>query len=710
MSDIVFTIISRNYAAQAAALMTSVRRFEKTVHRVVVVTDGLPASGNLRDVEILDAASFVPNFATMALYYDALELNTAVKPDCFINLLSRTGVDRVIYLDPDIYLYGSLGVVWSELESSSLVLTPHLRRPSADSAEPSDLTILRSGVHNLGFLGLKRSDAVLALIAWWRDRCRFDCRVAFEEGVFTDQRWMDLAPSFVPDSKMLRHPGLNVAYWNVSGAALSKRGGEWKIDDVPLIFFHFSGFDPLRPEVLSRHQTRIAPVNQGPLRDLLHDYARDLLAQGYASSIKTPYAHRALKDGRALGPKLRRTFLQAARNGATFDDRGAATAWLDGLSPDAANIGVAESRAEFVVKLTNREPGDGHAALARQPAPDSGAISFAWKDIDHLAHDDRWRGASGEVWAWLSAPGQTGPGRAIQALLLADADLRSMFPAGVSDPDLLAWCFGRLTVEGRFDLKLAPASLQQLLGDSSTGLAARAARLAFGSSGDAPNRSTFWHGQSGSIRAAFGLSVAARWPSAVGDTLQAALITSSVADWIGFGVSPAMAAIWSSRPDLQAAFNLTRAKGRLDFARWMQNVGQGEYGAPAFGRSRRWVVPWARGPDRKPASKACATIIVYKGAPDADERRRLSARYAKAVWFDVEALSSSTQSGKAIGPPAHADQVAYLTNPDQLPAAAIALWSQGTRWSRATALRFNAKDISDRHISLGFVDDATAIF
>jgi hypothetical protein len=704
LSNIVFTIISRNYAAHAATLMASVRQVEPDVHRVVVVTDGLPASGKLRDVEILDAASFVPAFATMALYYDALELNTAVKPDCFLELLSRPAVERVIYLDPDIYFYGALDAVWSALETSSLVMTPHLRRPSADFEEPSDLTILRSGVHNLGFLGVKRSDPVIAFIQWWRERCRFDCRVAFDEGVFTDQRWMDLAPSFVRDARLLRQPGLNAAYWNISGSALSNTDGRWTIDGALLIFFHFSGFDPLRPEIVSRHQTRLPPVKAGPLRDLLHDYARRLLAHGYASSIKTPYGHRVLADGRVLCPTLRRTFLDAARNGATFDDLSAATAWLDGLSPEGANLGLAETRAAFALKRTAAETANPRTAFTKRLTDRSNTASFAWNDSDQLAHGDRWRGPASAVWGWLRAADQEGPGRAVKALLLADGDLRAMFPAGVDDPDLLAFCFGRLAVDGRFDVGLAGPGHHHLLGDVASGLAGRAARLAFKGSADQLDSLKPWSARSGAIRAGFGLSIAARWPSTVVTPLQSSLITAPIADWIGLGVSPAMAVIWSSRPDLQAAFDLTRTKGRLRLARWMRTVGQYEYGAPAFGWRSDWIAPWTRSAQKKPPSKACETIIVSKEAPSADERRRLISRYKKAVWFAMESLRFQTQSGKVIGAPVHADQVIYLTDPDQLPAAAIALWSHGVRWPRASALRFDSKSISDQHIALGFVD------
>src|SRR5206468_11516545 len=101
---------------------------------------------------------------------------------------------------------------------------------------------------------------------------------------FTAQRWMDLAPGFVERFAPLRDAGLNLAYWNLEGRTLAKGKAGWTVDGAPLRFFHFSGFDPARTDVLSRHQDRTAVAAGSPLAQLLADYAARLLDNGHAAA------------------------------------------------------------------------------------------------------------------------------------------------------------------------------------------------------------------------------------------------------------------------------------------------------------------------------------------------------------------------------------------------------------------------------------------
>src|SRR5579859_5342687 len=130
--------------------MESLAIAEPAARRVVVASDG-PIPALEKFAQVIDAASLDAPYGPMSVYYDALELNTAIKPYAFRRLLTTPGVTSATYLDPDIFVFRPLDRVRQGLADAQLVLTPHLTRPMLGSAMPNDHAILRSGSYNLGF-------------------------------------------------------------------------------------------------------------------------------------------------------------------------------------------------------------------------------------------------------------------------------------------------------------------------------------------------------------------------------------------------------------------------------------------------------------------------------------------------------------------------------------------------------------------------------
>ena len=137
----------------------------------------------------------------MAFRYDVMELNTAVKPFVLAHLLFERGIDRVLYLDPDILVLSTLDPVFRELDACSIVLTPHATRPYQDAKQPDEISLLRTGAYNLGFIGVAKTEESRAMLNWWQERCREHCVVQPEDGLFVDQKWIDLVPGFHPGTR-----------------------------------------------------------------------------------------------------------------------------------------------------------------------------------------------------------------------------------------------------------------------------------------------------------------------------------------------------------------------------------------------------------------------------------------------------------------------------------------------------------------------------
>src|SRR6202012_574589 len=109
-----------------------------------------------------------------------------------------------------------------------------------------------------------------------------------------------------------------LASWTPEARTRAKGKDGWPVAGQSLEFFHFSGFDPARPDVLSKHQDRVRVIAGSPLAELLADYATAMLRNGHEASRGVPYAHLKFPSGRPITPAMRRRALRAARDGKDF--------------------------------------------------------------------------------------------------------------------------------------------------------------------------------------------------------------------------------------------------------------------------------------------------------------------------------------------------------------------------------------------------------
>jgi glycosyltransferase involved in cell wall biosynthesis len=338
----VCTIASKNYLAQVRTLAESFRCYHPSIPLYFLLVDRPdgyfdPAAEPFVTVQLADLP--IPNLAGFCFQYTILELNTAVKPFLLAYLFDRCGVDRLLYFDPDIKFYAPVTPLFDALGESSVVLLPHLTQPLLDEARPSELDILRSGSYNLGFVGLARAETTTRLLAWWQEKLRRYCLADVSQGLFTDQRWMDLVPGMFEGVRIIRDPGYDVAYWNLQHRPLRRDDGAYAVDGAPLRFFHFSGFDPDSADTVSKHQDRYRLQDLPCLIDLFGGYKADLIRHGFAQVRSWPYAFARFDDGSRIPDAARKIYRdlgsQAERFGDPFSSRGEERfmAWLNEPAP-----------------------------------------------------------------------------------------------------------------------------------------------------------------------------------------------------------------------------------------------------------------------------------------------------------------------------------------------------------------------------------------
>jgi hypothetical protein len=249
-------------------LFASLRRFHPDWELVALITDEPPPGFQFDPArEPFDRAVFardlgLPAFESWLFMHDVVEACTAVKGP-FLRQACESGVDAVIYLDPDTALLGSLDPLAAWFETSDILLTPHLTEPNETTAAilDNELSASRTGIFNLGFLAVRTEGEGARFARWWDARLRAYCYDDIPNGLFVDQRWCDHVPALFDKVKVIRDPGYNVASWNLSSRIVEiGKDGTITVNGVPLRFWHFTKLGEVGDAMTRRYAGENYPV------------------------------------------------------------------------------------------------------------------------------------------------------------------------------------------------------------------------------------------------------------------------------------------------------------------------------------------------------------------------------------------------------------------------------------------------------------------
>ena len=352
MSVLICTIIARNYLPAARVLAASFLEHHPEGRVSTLVIDDLygEVDAASEPFEVLrpgDVGIGADEFHYMAMIYDVLELATSVKPWLIEHLLSRSDADSVIYLDPDIRVYGPLDEVAGLAREHGIVLTPHVTAPiPRDGKGINETAILAAGIYNLGFIAVGAGSQ--AFLDFWKERVYRECQVDVQNMRFVDQRWMDFTPGIF-DCHVLRDTAYNVAYWNIFQRDLRWTGEGYSVDGEPLKFFHFSGFDVNHPSLLCKHQgphPRVLLSEHPDLARICGEYKAAMVASTREQDADVEYGYAELPNGLPIDRGIRSLFRQHLTS--------AETAGLP-RPPDPFSADGAE---EFITWLASPPEGD----------------------------------------------------------------------------------------------------------------------------------------------------------------------------------------------------------------------------------------------------------------------------------------------------------------------------------------------------------------
>lgn len=321
-SDLVaFTISSKNYLHYSLTVRESFLKNNKNADFYIFVVDVLSDKKEMLQIdnlleqgvkivflkEIINLIN-IPEYENMLFRYDILEVNTAFKPFILEYMLLK-GFEKVVYFDPDCFIFHDISELENTLDNYNIVLTPHIFSPYQDDKLPKELNILHAGIYNLGFIGIKKSTTPFKFLKWWQNHLVDECYMQLDKGMHVDQKWIDFVPIFFDKVHILKNKGYNVAYWNLHERPLKKINNIYYADENKIVFFHFSGLQSDVSKLLSKHQDRYNINDNEIIAELVSIYTSKIKENGknIFSSMKY-YFNEIFYDKLPVTKEIRRRF------------------------------------------------------------------------------------------------------------------------------------------------------------------------------------------------------------------------------------------------------------------------------------------------------------------------------------------------------------------------------------------------------------------
>ena len=340
-----FTSFTYGYLPRARILAQSLRQLHPDWTLYAVMVDkpppGLDAGSALLEFDsVIDADTLrLPRFRAWLFKHELVEACTAVKGQMLVELL-EAGFDKIIYLDPDIAVFQPLDAIVKRLDTASIILTPHQCEPNerAMAIMDNERTSMRYGVFNLGFAAVRNDENGRGFAAWWARELYTACYDAVGEGIFTDQKYCDLAPGLFARVHVERDPGCNVASWNLSRRKLHFENGALMVNGSPLRFYHFTkigGAGDVMTERYAGANTEVFEVWRW--------YKRELERNAMPGIPGRYWHYGRFSDGRKISARARMVYCSRTDLMQFFDDPFEVSGnslyqWLSHEAPDALEI------------------------------------------------------------------------------------------------------------------------------------------------------------------------------------------------------------------------------------------------------------------------------------------------------------------------------------------------------------------------------------
>jgi hypothetical protein len=172
----------------------------------------------------------------------------------------------VAYVDADVFFFRDPSALYTEEPDAEILIVEHR------SGDPK--AVAERGRFNVSFVHFEPTENAARALDWW---CEMTLRsTAMNAETWGDQKYLDHFPDLFESVGILSNPETTLAPWNVWQHEVSSDDNEVKVDERPLVAYHFARFLVVGPHLFSPIRREWLP--RRVLRSIYRPYAREIRA------------------------------------------------------------------------------------------------------------------------------------------------------------------------------------------------------------------------------------------------------------------------------------------------------------------------------------------------------------------------------------------------------------------------------------------------